>query len=414
MKRANLILIALVLLCAMCFVFVACNDEDKPTASVNIVYLGDSIAEALIGPSPLGERDNYGYYALVGRTNNFNYYNHSVSGHKTSGGMAGGDGLLEVLQRETETATLIKTHVEQADIIHISVLGNNVLQYDLGLLMLEVADPEFDAKYERGETLLNAMHNGGLMTRPAIKQSQIDAGEDIVEFDFPETYQNICDIVARIKELNADVKIIFQKVYNPVYDGTTLLYAEAREALAQITDDGRFGKEGTPINTTSQLRKVAQVILDKLNGILDEYLEENPGAFTILDINKAFEDVTNMCKIDRNIMNGDVCTTVEEIDYSASGYGRQLIFNDWTHPSNFGHAIIACATQKLLDDWGMGDSNAVANYKAIRLEQIDRMFSGIQGFDTQRAKNAINSATSYAGVTFAYFDAIRGYTPINY
>lgn len=414
MKRANLILIALVLLCAMCFAFVAC-DEDKPIQpSVNIVYLGDSIAEALIGPSPLGERDNYGYYALVGKTNHFNYYNHSVSGHKTSGGMAGGDGLLEILQRETETATLIKTHVEQADIIHISVLGNNVLQYDLGLLMLEVADPEFDEKYERGETLLNAMHDGGSMSRPALKQSQIDAGENEVEFDFPATYQNICDIVARIKELNPTAKIIFQTVYNPVYDGTTLLYAEAREALAQITDDGRFGKEGTPINTTAQLRKVAQVILNKLNGILDEYLEENPGAFTILDINKAFEDVTNMCKIERNVMNGDVCTTVEEIDYSANGYGRQLIFNDWTHPSNFGHAIIACATQTLLEEWGMQYVDAVANYKAIRLEQIDRMFSGIQGFDTQRAKNAINLATSYASVTFAYFDAIRGYTPINY
>lgn len=403
MKRANLIFIALTLLCAMCFVFVACDDDKPIQPSVNIVYLGDSIAEALIGPSPVGERDNYGYYALVGRTNNFNYYNHSVSGHKTSGGMAGNDGLLEVLQRETDTAALIKTHVEQADIIHISILGNNVLQYDLGILMLEVADPEFEQKYENGETLLNAMHDGGSMSRPALKQSQIDAGENKVKFDFPETYQNICDIVARIKELNVDAKIIFQKVYNPVYDGTTLLYAEAREALAQITDDGRFGKQGSPINTTAQLRKVAQVILDKLNGILDEYLEEHPGAFTILDINKAFEDVTNMSKNDN-----------DEVDYSANGYGRQLIFNDWTHPSNFGHAIIAGATQKLLEECGMQYVDAVANYKAIRLEQIDRMFSGIQGFDTQRAKDAINSATSYDDVTFAYFDAIRGYTPINY
>lgn len=414
MKRANLILIALTLLCAMCFVFVACDGGKSTASSTNIVYLGDSIAEALIGPSPVGERDNYGYYALVGRTNNFNYYNHSVSGHKTSGGMAGSDGLLEVLQRETETATLIKTHVEQADIIHISILGNNVLQYDLGILMLEVADPEFEQKYENGKTLLNAMHDGRSMSRPALKQSQIDAGEDEVEFDFPETYQNICDIVERIKELNADAKIIFQKVYNPVYDGTTLLYTEAREALAQITDDGRFGKKGSPINTTAQLRKVAQVILDKLNGILDEYLVENPGAFAILDVNKAFEDVTNSCKIERNVMNGEVCTTVEEVDYSSNGLGIQLIFNDWTHPSNFGHAIIAGATQKLLDEWGMGDRNAVANYKAIKLEQIDRMFSGIQGFDTQSAKSAINSATSYDDVTMAYFDAIRGYTPINY
>ncbi len=402
MKRANLIILVLVMVCAMCFTFVACDDGKPTQPSTNIVYLGDSIAEALIGPSPLGERDNYGYYALIGRSNNFNYYNHSVSGHKTSGGMAGSDGLLEVLQRENDTAALIKTHVEQADIIHISILGNNVLQYDLGILMLEVADPEFEQKYKEGHTLLNAMHDGGIDERPALKEEQIEAGEDAVEFNFPNTYQNICDIVARIKELNSSARIIFQKVYNPVYDGTTLLYEEAREALAQITDDGRFGKEGEPINTTAQLRKVAQRILDILNGTLDEYLESNPGAFTILDINKVFDDVTNSCKIG------------EEVDYSQTGLGRQLIFNDWTHPSNFGHAIIAGATQKLLDEWGISDPNAVENYKAIKLEQIDRMFSGIQGFDAQSAKSAINGATSFDDVTMAYFDAIRGYTPINY
>ena len=63
-KKILSVLLAVVLVASMAVAFVACDDgNDKYT----IVYIGDSIAEALIGPSPLGERDNYGYYALVGK-----------------------------------------------------------------------------------------------------------------------------------------------------------------------------------------------------------------------------------------------------------------------------------------------------------------------------------------------------------
>lgn len=89
-KKTLGILLAVMLVALTVLGLAACNNqaEDKYT----IVYLGDSIAEALIGPSPLSERDNYGYYAIVGKTNGFNYYNHSVSGHKTSTGIVSGDG----------------------------------------------------------------------------------------------------------------------------------------------------------------------------------------------------------------------------------------------------------------------------------------------------------------------------------
>lgn len=397
------LILAVVLATSVCFV--AC-DKTAPKGEVvektSIVYLGDSIAEALIGPSPVSERDNYGYYALVGKCNNFAYYNHSVSGHKTSTGMTGGDGLLEVLLRDTEDANLLLTHLKEADIIHISVLGNNVLQYDLGLLMLEVADPEFPQKYEEGTTLLNALHDGGVMTRDAIKKSAIAAGETTVEFNFPETYNNICDIVARLRELNADAKIVFQKVYNPVYEGTTLLYSEAKAKLAEITDDGRFGAQGEKITTFAQMRLVAQAILDKLNGMLDEYLEEHPDAFYILDVNKEFDDVTKLDAKDG------------KPNLSNDGLGAQLLFTDWTHPSNFGHAMVFNATQKLFETLGIAGPNVLDEYKKIRLEQLQRMFAPIEGFDVQDAKDAVNGADDIYGVTRAYFDAIDGYTPVNY
>lgn len=403
MKKAGYIVFALLLVVVFSVVFSACDGESGNDKNLNIVFLGDSIAEALIGPSPLSQRDNYGYYALVGKCNGFNYYNHAISGHKTSTGITSDDGLLEVLQRDTENAALLKTHIQQADIVHISVLGNNALQYDLGLLMLEVADPDFEEKYEQGTTLLNALHDGGVMYRPSIRGRDIANGETTVEFDFPATYQNICDIVDRIRELNPTTKIIFQKVYNPVYEGTVLLYSEAISELSKIIDDGRFGAEGQPISTMAQVRKVAQAILDKLNGILDEYLEEHPGEFTVLDINKVFDDVTNSDK------NDDGSTNL-----SADSLGASLLFNDWTHPSNFGHAIVAGATQKLFEEWGIGSENAVDAYKNIRKNQIYQMYSGIEGFDSDAAVAGIDEANSFDAVTYAYFYAINGYTPINY
>lgn len=409
-KRLTGILLALVLTLATVLGLTACNkggDDDRYT----IVYLGDSIAEALIGPSPLSERDNYGYYALVGKTNGYKYYNHSVSGHKTSTGIVSNDGLLEMVSKNTEDAVLMKTHIQQADMIHISVLGNNMLQYDLGLLMLEVADPDFEAKYEagktaqtaEGKTLINALEEGSIDT--PLKRYSIDkvdeSGNPVeVEFAFPPTYSDIGAIVTRLKELNPTATIVFQKVYNPFFEGSKHLTSAVLAELATVTDDGRFGAEGQPINTIAQVRKVADYLLGTLNGMLDRYLEEHPGAFRILDARAAFEQVAA-----RDQVNG-------AMNLSGDSLGRKLIYEDWTHPSNFGHAVIAGMTQDLLNEMQVASPDAVKNYKAIRVDQINRLFKSINGFDATAAINAINGADTYLDVTLAYFEAIDGYTPV--
>lgn len=431
MKKIISLVIALLLIAVLTVSFVACGDKNSD--KLTIVYLGDSIAEALIGPSPVSERDNYGYYALVGRSNEMNYYNHSISGHLTSGSMVdknNGDGLLQIVSRDDETATLIKTHIIQADIIHISVLGNNMLQYSLGSLMMEMADEEQgktgDEKwyqacfagnenektlretYADDKSLFDYLHDGGSdeIKRPSMwiggESDEVQYGDRYngenaytkdPTFNFPSTYQNIVDIVARLRELNPTAKIVFQKVYNPVYEGTTLLKEAEYKALA-----------GRGYDTIDKVRALAQKLLDKLNGILDEYNEKNPeNKVDILDINKVFNDVTNSDKDEKGNVN-----------LSGDCIGRSLIFADWTHPSNFGHAIIAGATQKLLEDWGMASQNAVSNYKSIKCAQIDKMFSSIEGFDAEAAKNAINAATTFDETTYAYFEAIDGFMPVNY
>ena len=75
MKKVLSIFAVIALVAVFALSFVACDDKkDESPAAKTIVFLGDSIAEALIGPSPVSERDNYGYYALVGRVNGLNYF----------------------------------------------------------------------------------------------------------------------------------------------------------------------------------------------------------------------------------------------------------------------------------------------------------------------------------------------------
>ena len=398
-KRILIFMLALVIVCVGLFA-VACDKQNgQPAPDKTIVYLGDSIAEGLIGPSPLSERDNYAYYAILGKTNNFRYYNHSVSGHKTSGDMLGNDdggllGLLNRIKEDGETATLMKTHIQQADIIHISIGGNNLLQYDLGLLMMEVADDDFEEKFEAGTTLINLLHDGGQATRQALDSDRT------VNFKFPNTYQDICDVVSILREWNPNATICFQKVYNPVVGGCKFLYPELLSALAEITDtDGRFGAAGAKITTIEQVRAVAQELLNHLNGMFDEYLAANPNSIVIIDANKAFDDYVKTDVRDGKVYIGEGCK------------GADLFFSDWTHPSNIGHAVLAETTQAKFVELGLAKTDAIEEYKLIRIEQINRMYDGVDGFDAKAAIASVNAAENYRAVTNAYFGAIKGYLP---
>lgn len=348
MKKKIIASVLCVVLLACCAAaLAACNNDGETAEKTEIVYLGDSIAEGILGASPLGLRHEYAYANVLGRRNDFEYYNHSVSGHLTKD-------LLALLNNDLgyDGARGLILHVQEADIIHVSILGNDLLQ-DMSMndVVLEAAQ--------------------GLYT--------------IIDGIAETAYENITGIVARIRELNPDATLIFQNVYNPLSENSTLVDEETRATLAAEHD-----------TYPEDFRQLGAGILDRLNGVLDRYLAEHPGAFIVADAQAEFDRIF-----------------VE--DYER---GKDLIYPDYIHPSNEGHAVLADLTQGILEEQGLANASAaLAEYKTMRKNMLDNYFDGIAA-DIDGVKAAIDSAADCSAVTEAFFDATRGLTPdyseINY
>lgn len=338
-KKCVGLLLCAVLVAALCGALAGCDNSET-----KIVYLGDSIAEAVLGPSPLSERENYGYYALVGKRNGYTYINRSVSGHKTSN-------MLEFISREEDDGALMtRSHIMEADIIHVSILGNDMLQTDVGALLLEMV------REDVGDTTGSPVREGILEGSRA----------------------NFAAIVGKIKELNPDAVLMFQTVYNPIYPETTMINAATRESLTAMGYD------------ESDYRGFGAELISKLNGVIFEYLEEHPDAFYVIDAFAEFARISD-----------------EE-----EARGRRLIYPDWVHPSNEGHAVMADLIQTKLEELGLADrKKAFASYQKFRKKQLARLYPDA---DYKKARKEINDAETCAGVTAAYFRATDGIIPVNY
>ncbi|MGI6701194.1 MAG: SGNH/GDSL hydrolase family protein [Christensenellales bacterium] len=328
--KNKLIVATLTVIVVLSFILSGCN-----TQPLMIVYLGDSIAEAIAGMSPLSERQRYGYYSIIGIRNEYEFRNRAVSGHQT------GD-LLRIINQEDTDARMTRTLLKDADIIHISILGNDLLLNDIGRLILDIANDDY--------SLLNSV--------------------------LDNARNNFSDIVGVLREYNPDAVIMFQKVYNPVFEVTTLIRPAVQEELAL--------KGIEP----SEYRELAGDVLDMLNGIIDDYLEDNPGAYYIIDAQAEFD----------------------RIYQEDTERGRALIFCDDIHPSNEGHAVIADLIQAKLEELNLADKKlAVNNYKKIRKEQLKRMFN--DSVDVKAISRQIDDARSCGEITEIYFNAIEGKTP---
>lgn len=340
--RRKFIAAALVIVMLACCVAVlaACND-DKAVEKTEIVYLGDSIAEGILGASPLGLRHEYAYANVLGRRNDLTYYNHSVSGHLTKDLRA----ILENEDLDYDMARGLLLHVSEADIIHVSILGNDLLQsMNMNAVVLEAAQDKYD------------IINGIAATAS----------------------ENIAVIVDRLKELNPDALIIFQNVYNPLSEKSTLVDKPTRATLS-----AEYGIE------EGDLRELGSGILDRLNGVLDNYLKDHPDAFVIADARSEFDRIF-------------------EEDYER---GKGLIYPDYIHPSNEGHAVLADLTQGILEERGLVDGKkAIAEYKTMRKNVLTNYFAE-SGADIAAATAAIDAAADCAAVTKAFFAATKGFTP---
>ena len=341
MRRKFIAAVLVIVMLACCVaVLAACND-DKAVEKTEIVYLGDSIAEGILGASPLGLRHEYAYANVLGRRNDLTYYNHSVSGHLTKDLRA----ILENEDLDYDMARGLLLHVSEADIIHVSILGNDLLQsMNMNAVVLEAAQDKYD------------IINGIAATAS----------------------ENIAVIVDRLKELNPDALIIFQNVYNPLSEKSTLVDEPTRATLSAeyVIEEG-------------DLRELGSGILDRLNGVLDNYLKDHPDAFVIADARSEFDRIF-------------------EEDYER---GKGLIYPDYIHPSNEGHAVLADLTQGILEERGLVDGKkAIAEYKTMRKNVLTNYFAE-SGADIAAATAAIDAAADCAAVTKAFFAATKGFTP---
>lgn len=341
MRRKFIAAVLVIVMLACCVaVLAACND-DKAVEKTEIVYLGDSIAEGILGASPLGLRHEYAYANVLGRRNDLTYYNHSVSGHLTKDLRA----ILENEDLDYDMARGLLLHVSEADIIHVSILGNDLLQsMNMNAVVLEAAQDKYD------------IINGIAATAS----------------------ENIAVIVDRLKELNPDALIIFQNVYNPLSEKSTLVDEPTRAMLS-----AEYGIE------EGDLRELGSGILDRLNGVLDNYLKDHPDAFVIADARSEFDRIF-------------------EEDYER---GKGLIYPDYIHPSNEGHAVLADLAQGILEERGLVDGKkAIAEYKTMRKNVLTNYFAE-SGADIAAATAAIDAAADCAAVTKAFFAATKGFTP---
>ena len=371
MKRKVLLTLLVLVMTACCVAtLVACNDDPVPPDKKEIVYLGDSIAEGILGASPLGLRQEYAYANVLGRRNDYVYYNHSVSGHLTKD-------LLAILQNELnyDGARALLLHVSEADVIHISILGNDVLQdrkdgafesdpVTMHNIILEAAKGE----YTSIDRVLNGYTAGDVTTVGSV--------------------ENIKGIVDALKRLNPDALIIFQSVYNPIMDvDTPLIKQETRDALTE---------EGFEI-TLGSLHRLGDLLIKRLNSALTTVLatEGYEDSFVIADGHAAFNEVYNA---DRS-------------------RAERLIYPDGIHPSNEGHAVLADLTQGILEEKGLAKaSSALAGYKVMRKNVLADYFA--EQTDAAAVSAEIDAAATCAEVTEIFFDATQGlkadYTDIDY
>lgn len=391
MKRVFALILCLALIIGCVAAFVACSPDDPEESTpdrfywgegkdvaasdkTQIVYLGDSIAEGILGASPLPLRHEYAYGNVIGRRNDYSYANHSVSGHLT-------DDMLKLISNEVgyDGARMLVSNIQTADIVHISIIGNDILQ-DRDI---ELEGNPYGDYVSMHQVVCDAMiRNNYEGLNLALYGTADESGTG-------GSYANLVQIVERLIELNPDAVIIFQKVYNPIFSVDTplvkpLTRAELKKAGVDITPDSLHALGD---NLIGRMNAVLQKVIDKFN---DAKTAADKWTLTSVDALAAFNAI-----------------------YEADGAKRawNLIYPDGIHPSNEGHAVLADLTQQKLEELRLANKdNALAAYKQMRIDFINNNFAG-KISNAEQVKANINAATSCADVTKIFFAATKGIIP---
>ncbi|MBR3439485.1 MAG: SGNH/GDSL hydrolase family protein [Clostridia bacterium] len=139
--------------------------EGSDEEALNYVLLGDSIARG----SGVVNYEEACYGRIIADTNGYDYVNYGVDGMQSSE-------LLELMKRRD-----VMDSIEEADIVNISIGGNNFLYGNIPMLILGVL-------------------------------FHIDSILDTVLDPY---YEDLCEILGKIHEANPDAVILLQTLYNP-------------------------------------------------------------------------------------------------------------------------------------------------------------------------------------------------------
>lgn len=177
MKRLiSVFLSVLILLSCLCVSSLAAENK------LFYVALGDSIAYG----SGLSNPTDACYGKIIADTNGFDFVNHAIPGHTTT----------NLINRLSEEAVI--ADVKEADIISISIGGNDFLM----------------------SNLISLMYN-------SLVKNNYEQFDTIAE----NFYKNFCTIVDTINKYNSDAVILMQTIYNPQSGVIGSVYQQGADRL---------------------------------------------------------------------------------------------------------------------------------------------------------------------------------------
>lgn len=389
-----LLCLCICLLAACCVVCVACkNPNTTPTPSYEelsqhkILFLGDSIAEGIAGPSPLEQRNDYAYYGILGQINGYTYNNRAISGNLT------GD-FLAYISREDIDAYATNTLIRQADIICVSISGNDMLFSNFPHILYEFAAKEhydalgLDFTTQASVQEAYCYHRHGTVLLADGNYVDATPGSGIVNYYrvLDQVSRNMDLILARLRALNPDAHIFFQNVYNPVDDESEMIPVDLVNDLVAL--DAKY--DFSTAAGVAEFRRWGAFLLDGLsNAVSDSIAKAQDQRIHFVDVSADFDAV----------YRADIRR------------GKSLIFVDGVHPSDEGHARIAAILQQQFVDLGLAHpTRPIDNYKQLRIRQLNAMYPN-NGVDLAAATAAINAAGDLNAISNAYFDAVQDKTP---
>ena len=392
MKRKSILFSVSVLLIVLVMgVLSACTKSKNK----NMLIMGDSIAESVIGPSPITERYNYGYYGLLDQCNsNINVYNAAVSGHESGHLVDLLNGNLPSYTRNGEIYKVPNSRnyiqrVKDADLMHVSIFGNDLLGPHMNEILKNFIEAESLGKFSLGQPITDKTDNESVSN----KLGEISAKYNQIMYTSENTEEtslwkgnvskNAKELVEKLVELKKkNSKVIFQKIYNPIIEGTNLVSKEVKDTLKNKKNLDFDSKEGR-----AYLRQITAEMIRILFLPLENEIK-GKNDFMTIDPQEHF-----------NKLVGD-----DESRF------KDLIFPDYVHPSNEGHSQLFVLTQETLRKEGIITEKeyktSLKKYKKILTSQYARLFTR----DTKVSKK-INKATSLSEASRIYFAEIKGKVP---